>query len=73
MRKSAYLILLALGSVHASMSILYAADASPSASVSPMTDNPLFSESSLPYHSPPFDKIKDEHYPPAFERAWPIN
>src|SRR5450755_2802261 len=69
MRKSAYLILLALGSVRASMSILCAADASPSASVPPMTDNPLFSESSLPYHSPPFDKIKDEHYPPAFEKG----
>jgi peptidyl-dipeptidase Dcp len=69
MRKSAYLILLALGSVRASMSILCAAGASPSASVPPMTDNPLFSESSLPYHSPPFDKIKDEHYPPAFEKG----
>ena len=51
------------------MSILCAADASPSASVSSMTDNPLLSESSLPYHSPPFDKIKDEHYPPAFEKG----
>jgi peptidyl-dipeptidase Dcp len=69
MRKSAYLILLALGFVHASVSILCAADASPSASVPPMTDNPLLSESSLPYHSPPFDKIKDEHYSPAFEKG----
>jgi peptidyl-dipeptidase Dcp len=69
MRKSACLILLALGFVHASVSILCAADASPSASVSSMIDNPLLSESSLPYHSPPFDKIKDEHYPPAFEKG----
>jgi peptidyl-dipeptidase Dcp len=69
MRKSAYLILLALGSVHASMSSLGAADPSPSASASSMTDNPLFSESSLPYHSPPFDKIKEEHFPPAFEKG----
>ena len=26
-------------------------------------------ESTLPYHTPPFDKIKDEHYVPAIE-AW---
>ena len=30
-------------------------------------DNPLLTESSLPYHVPPFDKIKDEHFPPAIE------
>jgi peptidyl-dipeptidase Dcp len=69
MRKSTCLILLALGSIHASMSSLGAADPSPSASVSSMTDNPLFSESSLPYRSPPFDKIKEEHFPPAFEKG----
>jgi peptidyl-dipeptidase Dcp len=33
---------------------------------SPMpTDNPLLIESTLPYHLPPFDKIKDEHFMPA--------
>src|SRR5881398_3156189 len=32
-----------------------------------MADNPLLSESSLPYHVPPFDKIKDEHFVPAIE------
>src|SRR5256885_12840015 len=32
-----------------------------------MADNPLLSESSLPYHIPPFDKIKDEHFVPAIE------
>src|SRR5882672_8081605 len=32
-----------------------------------MADNPLLTESSLPYHSPPFDKIKDEHFEPAIE------
>src|SRR5258708_5619052 len=31
------------------------------------TDNPLLTESSLPYHVPPFDKIKDEHFAPAIE------
>ena len=32
-----------------------------------MAGNPLLSESSLPYHIPPFDKIKDEHFEPAIE------
>src|SRR5262249_44806907 len=31
------------------------------------TDNPLLKESTLPYHYPPFDKIKDEHFVPAIE------
>src|SRR5215217_6882071 len=30
-------------------------------------DNPLLTESSLPYHIPPFDKIRDEHFAPAME------
>jgi peptidyl-dipeptidase Dcp len=30
-------------------------------------NNPLLTESSLPYHVPPFDKIKDEHFAPAIE------
>src|SRR5438876_3673404 len=30
-------------------------------------DNPLFKESTLPYHLPPFDQIKDEHFVPAME------
>src|SRR5437762_261002 len=35
---------------------------------SPMpADNPLLVESALPYHLPPFDKIKDEHFVPATE------
>jgi len=34
-----------------------------------MSDNPLLSESALPYHMPPFDRIKDEHYAPAFEKG----
>src|SRR5437016_13077598 len=29
--------------------------------------NPLLKESTLPYHYPPFDKIKDEHFVPAIE------
>jgi peptidyl-dipeptidase Dcp len=30
-------------------------------------DNPFLTESSLPYHVPPFDKIKDEHFAPAID------
>ena len=42
-----------------------AAKSSPSPSVA--GDNPLLVESTLPYHAPPFDKIKDEHFVPAIE------
>src|SRR5438445_1097184 len=30
-------------------------------------DNPLLKESALPYHYPPFDKIKDAHFVPAIQ------
>jgi len=30
-------------------------------------DNPLLTESTLPYRVPPFDKIKDEHFAPAIK------
>jgi peptidyl-dipeptidase Dcp len=33
------------------------------------TDNPFFTESTLPYGMPPFDLIKDEHFVPALERG----
>ena len=32
-------------------------------------ENPLLTESNLPYGAPQFDKIKNEHYLPAFETA----
>ena len=32
-------------------------------------NNPLFSQSTLPYQTIPFDKIKDEHFKPAFEEG----
>jgi peptidyl-dipeptidase Dcp len=35
----------------------------------PMSDNPFFTESPLPFHLPPFDRIKDSDYAPAFERG----
>ena len=31
--------------------------------------NPLLTESTLPYGAPPFDKIRNEHYMPAFGQA----
>ena len=31
--------------------------------------NPFFTPSTLPYHMPPFDQIKDEHFVPAFAEA----
>lgn len=32
-------------------------------------DNPFFKEYSTPFQTPPFDKIKEEHYLPAFEEG----
>jgi peptidyl-dipeptidase Dcp len=48
---------------------LNAEKSSAKSSPSPRTagDNPLLVESTLPYHTPPFDKIKDEHFVPAIE------
>jgi peptidyl-dipeptidase Dcp len=62
-------LLIAQGSV---VSMFAAKDSPAPSSSSSMTDNPLFSESTLPYHSPPFDKIKDEHYVPAYEKGMAI-
>ena len=36
------------------------------ATPAPMSPNPLLTESTLPYHLPPFDLIKAEHFMPAF-------
>jgi peptidyl-dipeptidase Dcp len=36
-------------------------------------DNPLFTESELPYGLPAFDEIRDEHFLPAFERAMALH
>ena len=34
-----------------------------------MADNPFFAQSPLPHQLPPFDRIDDAHYAPAFERG----
>ncbi len=43
------------------------AEESKASAPSPNGDNPLLTESALPYHLPPFDKIKDDHFVPAME------
>ena len=35
----------------------------------PITDNPFYAASPLPYQAPQFDKIKDSHYQPAIEEG----
>lgn len=40
-----------------------------SAADSPVNDNPLLIESTLPYHLPPFDRIKNEHFGPAYAQG----
>jgi peptidyl-dipeptidase Dcp len=43
------------------------------ATVAPVSDpsaaNPFFAPSTLPYQLPPFDRIRDEHYRPAFDQG----
>ncbi len=39
------------------------------AAAKPASDNPLLSPSTLPFQAPPFDKIKDADYRPAFEEG----
>ncbi len=68
MRKSAALFVFLVPLLVSSAS---AAEKSRNASQNskPMTENPLLTESALPFHLPPFDKIKDEHFTPAFEKG----
>ncbi|MGE5314469.1 MAG: M3 family metallopeptidase [Acidobacteriota bacterium] len=35
----------------------------------PMSENPFYQEYSTPFQTPPFDKIKEEHYLPAFKEG----
>src|SRR5258707_4791307 len=34
-----------------------------------MTDNPFFEAGTTPFGSPPFDRIRPKHFPPAFDRG----
>lgn len=49
--------------------ILIAFGCQPKQQEAAMNDNPLLSAWDTPFGAPPFDKIKDEHYQPAFEAA----
>ena len=42
-------------------------ETAPAAKSASLAGNPFMAESTLPFHAPPFDKIKDEHYAPALE------
>ena len=39
------------------------------AAVTPVSENPFYTESMLYFHLPPFDRLEDSHYGPAFERG----
>ena len=57
---------IAAGGMHACLTRLTAAaDAAEGCSSGP--SNPFYAQSSLPFHAPPFDKIKDTDYQPAIE------
>jgi peptidyl-dipeptidase Dcp len=60
---------MSIHSASAQDKFLRAAENSPSPTPPPMSDNPLLSESALPYHMPPFDRIKDADYAPAYEKG----
>src|SRR5688572_21466081 len=46
-----------------------AGDAAAPSQEQPVSANPFFAPSTLPYQLPPFDQIKDEHYAPALEKG----
>ena len=51
------------------MSLLLVDSPAPSLGAPGEPANPFFAESNLPYHAPPFDKIKDSDYAPAIEEG----
>jgi peptidyl-dipeptidase Dcp len=64
------LVLLTILAMTQSSSVRVSAElTSPTASPPAPVTNPLLSESSLPYHLPPFDKIKDDQFVPAIEEG----
>jgi peptidyl-dipeptidase Dcp len=62
---------LAAAGLLAAAALTFAAKPAPGAdaAANTMPDNPFFTESPLPFHFPPFDRIKDSDYAPAFERG----
>src|ERR1700685_775193 len=55
---------MAAAAVAASASLLCGARAG---ALGPSPENPFYAPSTLPFHAPPFDRIKDEDYQPAIE------
>ena len=49
--------------------VLAQAEQAADSAVEPVSGNPFFVVSNLPYQAPRFDLIKDEHYQPALERG----
>lgn len=52
-----------------SQPLLAAETAAAPEKVAPAAANPFFAPSALPYQLPPFERIRDEHFLPAFERG----
>jgi peptidyl-dipeptidase Dcp len=69
MRKIAWLIFFTCILLPVPMSILHAAEKSSPTKKKSMRANPLLSESALPFHMPPFDKIRNEDFAPAYEKG----
>jgi len=69
MRKTACLILLTCALLPIPTSILHATEKSSPTKKKSMRANPLLSESALPFHMPPFDKIRNEDFAPAYEKG----
>ena len=52
--------------------MLSADEPPPAKSTASQSENPLLIESTLPFHVPPFDRIKDEHFVPALDQGMAI-
>lgn len=63
MRKAALVLSLCLST------LLFAACGKKAAEETTVMDNPFFADYGTPFEAPPFERIKPEHYVPAFERA----
>jgi peptidyl-dipeptidase Dcp len=61
MKKNGLIVLL--------LAIFFAACRNESKKETTMNENPFFEKWDTPYGLPPFDKIKEKHYLPAFEKA----
>jgi len=57
------------GTLAAALILISAHAARADGPTAPMRENPFFSESTLPYGMPPFDRITDDDFAPAFRRG----